>query len=785
VGSAPDGRFVTVRAICGAVFFGSGLAALMYQVIWQRILAIFSGADVFSVTIIVAAFMAGLGLGSLAGGQIADRVTARTSLILFGLAELLIAAFGAVSAGVYYDLLYARLGAADLTPAATAAVIFASLLVPTILMGGSLPLLARALTDRLDNAASTIGNLYGLNTLGAATGALVATWWLLPSSGLEGSLRIAAMVNAACALVVLPLAVASAAPAGDRARRSEPAATPAAALPAERQFPFRLWVAIYAFAGFLALSFEIVWFRTLGVMMKSTTFTFGTLLTMYLGGLGLGSIAGNVIARRIKQHAGAFLTLQAASGIAATGLIAMLVGLADETRALRGYFGSYEPIDAGESILSLRAAIAGLFQSQPDAGVPPANFLRFYVAIPALLVVPPTFLMGCSFSVLQRVVQTDLGSIGRRVGTLLLANIAGSVAGTMVTGWLLLDLLGTPASLKLLTAMSGALAILAVTRIGAGPAPRRRVAATTAAFVVLGAIAGLGLAIPGSVSYWARLHGATADQIVVREDGSGVSVIKVWQAGFEGQQVVYVNGLGQSTLPYGDIHTALGAVPAFLHPAPRQAAVIGLGSGDTVHAVAGRPEIQKITAIEIVRPQLETLRELGRRIPYAGLQSLLRDPRIEHVYGDGRIHLMRQKATYDIIEADALRPGSAYAGNLYSEEYFRLLRSRLTANGLAATWAPTSRVRDSFLRVFPHVVSVPGILIGSNAPIDADRAAAMTRAADPRVRQHYGTAGIDIERMLSEYLASPAYYGPTFDRGTLKDVNTDLFPRDEFDLRRR
>lgn len=760
------------------MFFGSGLAALMYQVIWQRILAIFSGADVSSVTIIVAAFMAGLGLGSLAGGQIADRVSARASLILFGLAELAIAAFGYVSARLYYDLLYARLGAADLTPAAMAAVLFASLLVPTILMGGSLPLLARALTDRLDHAASTIGNLYGLNTLGAATGALVATWWLLPSSGLEGSLRVAAMVNAACALIVLPLAFASAPSSADSGGDEAPG-------PQFKVESFGTWVVIYAFAGFLALSFEIVWFRTLGVMMKSTAFTFGTLLTMYLGGLGLGSMVGNIVARRITRPAGAFLVLQATAGLVATGLIAVLIGLADETRALRGYFASYEPIDAGESLNSLRAAIAGLFRSQPDAIGPPANFLRFYVVIPAILVVPPTFLMGCSFPVLQRVVHTDLGSIGRRVGALLLANITGSVAGTMVTGWLLLDILGTPATLKLLTAMSGGLALLAVARLGtdARPQPRRRSAVT--ALAVLGVIAALALIIPGGALYWARLHGATADQIIVGEDGSSVSLIKIWQVGFEGQQVVYVNGLGQSTLPYGNIHTALGAVPAFFHPAPRRAAVIGLGSGDTVHAVAGRPDIRNITAIEIVRPQLATLRELGRRVAYAGLQSLLRDPRIEHVYGDGRIHLLRANATYDIIEADALRPGSAYAGNLYSEEYFRLLRARLTLNGLAATWAPTARVRDSFVRVFPHVVSVPGILIGSNAPIEADRTAALTRAADPRVRRHYGAAGIDIERMLTEYLASPAYYGPTFPRETLTDVNTDLFPRDEYDLRRR
>ena len=776
-----------MRALCGAVFFGSGLAALTYQVIWQRILAIFSGADVFSVTIIVAAFMAGLGLGSLAGGQVADRVTARTSLLLFGLAELAIAAFGSVSARLYYDLLYVRLGAADLTTAAMAAVIFAALLVPTALMGGSLPLLSRALTDRLDHAASTIGNLYGLNTLGAAAGALVATWWLLPSSGLEGSLRVAATINAACALVVVPLAFAIAPPAVERSPVVDghaAAAAPGAARDGgDARFPFRIWIAIYAFAGFLALSFEIVWFRTLGVMMKSTAFTFGTLLTMYLGGLGLGSIAGNVIARRLARPAVAFLALQAAAGVMATGLIAILVGLADDTRALRGYFGSYEPIAAGESILDLRAALAALLRLEVDAAAVPANFLRFYVAIPAVLVVPPTFLMGCSFPVLQRVVQTDIGSIGRRVGALLLANIAGSVAGTMLTGWLLLDIVGTPGTLKLLAVMSGGLALLAAARIGA--AARRPRLTTIAVVAAPGIAAILALTIPGADSYWARLHGSTADQIVVREDGSGVSLIKVWQPGFEGQQVVYVNGLGQSTLPYGDIHTALGAIPAFLHPAPKRAIVIGLGSGDTVHAVAGRPDIDRITAIEIVRPQLETLRELERRVPYAGLRSLLRDPRIEHVYGDGRIHLMRNRATYDIIEADALRPGSAYAGNLYSEEYFRLVRDRLTANGLAATWAPTARVRDSFLRVFPHVVSVPGILVGSNAPINADRREALTRAADPRARQHYGAAGIDIQRMLTDYLASPAYYGPGFNRATLTDVNTDLFPRDEYDLRRR
>jgi predicted membrane-bound spermidine synthase len=126
-----------------ATFFASGFAALLYQVIWQRMLVIFSGADVYSATIVVAAFMAGLGVGHLAGGSLADRVSRRTSLLLFGAAELGIALFGILSARLYYDVLYLRLGALELGPIVTGLVLLASLLWPTACMGASLPLLAR------------------------------------------------------------------------------------------------------------------------------------------------------------------------------------------------------------------------------------------------------------------------------------------------------------------------------------------------------------------------------------------------------------------------------------------------------------------------------------------------------------------------------------------------------------------------------------------------------------------------------------------------------------------
>jgi hypothetical protein len=269
----------------------------------------------------------------------------------------------------------------------------------------------------------------------------------------------------------------------------------------------------------------------------------------------------------------------------------------------------------------------------------------------------------------------------------------------------------------------------------------------------------------------------------VAEDNSGLAVIKAEGERFTGPKIVFVNGVGQSVIPYGDIHTALGALPALVHPEPRDVAIIGLGSGDTVYAAAARPETTQVTCIEIIRPQLATLHALAGRDAYAGLRALLADPRITHVAGDGRAYLLRTSRRFDIIEADALRPTSAYSGNLYSDAYFTLVKNRLKPNGLAATWAPTQRVHNTFVRVFPYVISLPGILLGSSQPFEIDRAMVAARVADARVREHFYRAGIDISALAREYLDGPSTrFGPEFDRTTLTDVNTDLFPKDEYDL---
>jgi spermidine synthase/MFS family permease len=772
-----------------AVFFLSGFAALLYQVVWQRILVIFSGADVYSSTLIVAAFMAGLGVGHLAGGYLADRFSRGAGLLLFALAELAIAAFGLASRGLYYDFLYQRLGPLALTPPLLTAILFGSLLWPTFFMGMSLPLLARAVTDRLERAAFTVGALYAFNTLGAATGALAATWWILPRVGLEVSLRVGAILNLVCAAIAVPLVlrlrtlVATDGP-------SPPAMQPAQPAPIEPTsggLSFASWAAIYALSGFMALALEIAWFRLLSVMMKSTAFTFGTLLAIYLAGLGGGAFFGSLYAPRVRRPAATFFALQTAVALSAGCLLAFVTAVVRHVRSLRSYFASYEPLNVRDSIDQLRFWIVDWFGAAAEPSRVPVEFLVLYFVLPGLLILPSTFLMGSSFPVLQRVVQTNFARLGRRVGLLLVANIAGSVLGTIVVGWAALDVLGTAGTMKGLVALSTLylLAGLALSRGGGARGDRRWSMSSVALAAVLVALGLALVGLPGTHVLWSRLHGTAREQLIVGEDATGLSVLRLEAGRGESRVTVFANGVGQSTMPYGDVHTALGMLPAFLHPGPREAVIIGLGSGDTVYGVAGRPDIGKITCVEIIRPQLEGLKELRRRYPYGGLTGLLEDPRVEHRSGDGRLFLMHAGRQFDIIEADALRPTSAYSGNLYSDAYFELVRSRLRPQGLAATWAPTGRVHNAFVRVFPYVVSVPGILVGSNDPIALDRAAIAKRLADPRVRAHYERAGIDADRMMSEYLADPAVYLPDFDRTALTDFNTDLFPKDEFDLSAR
>lgn len=751
------------------LFCITGFSALIYQIVWQRILTNFTGADTLSVTLVVGAFMGGLGFGSLCGGYIADKLSDLKRIVLFAFTQAGIACFAFISTWLYYDVLYLYFGHLAKSAFLMTLALFISLLWPTFLMGMSLPLLAKTLTRRLEKASEITGYLYGFNTLGAAAGALATTWFLVRHVGLDGAIQLGAMLNiftAIASTISLPLfnkvlirnqnnIIVTSVQIGNGPT------IPMAESPFLR---VRTWIFIYGISGFVALSLEILWFRILGVMLKSTTFTFGHLLAILLGSMAIGTFCGTWCVRRSKNTVQNFFAFQAGITIYTVVFLTLFISVLPDLSIVNwfwSYFGRDDPLNMKTALSS-----AGML-----------DFVRLYFILPLALIGPPAFLMGLSYPYLQKIVQQDLAALGRRVGWLQTANILGSMLGTFITGWILLSFVGSLVTLKILLCVSGVFVLLHFYSRFQRSSFFKPIGITVLAVVILLWI------MPSPTVMWANLHGTSSHHIITREDSSGLSVLKNESPDFSGMTKVFVNGLGQSTIPFYDFHITLGIVPAMVHPDPKDIAIIGMGAGATLFAAGGRQETKNLTCIEIVKPLLHTLTDYHERHTYIGLQSVLNDHRINYVFGDGRSVILNGGEKYDIIEADALRTTSAYSGNLFSYEYFLLLKNHLNAGGIAVTAAPTQRIINAFVKVFPYAVLVrtnDTLILGSSEEIEWDTKAISARLTNSFSRNYYSRVGIDVESFIPVFAAQHRVFTPDFDRSKLEDFNTDLFPRDEF-----
>jgi len=509
------------------------------------------------------------------------------------------------------------------------------------------------------------------------------------------------------------------------------------------------WAALFALSGFCALSLEIVWFRIIDVAVKSTAFTFGTVLAVYLLGLAVGTFIGVALVGRLRRLLVVFLACECALLACSAVAILALVLLPPRTP----FFAWFFELWGGHRSYNLGGAWSW----------PPV--WRLYVLLPLVLYGLPTVLMGVAFTVLQRAVHHDVAGSGRRVGVLQAANIAGCVAGSLLAGLVGLTWAGSAGLLRLLVLVGVVFAAAGIARTEA----RGAFAAAAASLLALA------LLMPGERALWLRLHGLTGGEALLAEDASGVVALTPREMG--GWRV-WVNGRTHSTLPFGGIHTALGAVPALIHPAPRDVAVIGLGSGDTAWAAGcRREETQRVRVYEICSPQLGLLNALAATPePPPKLGRFLRDPRLEVRIADGRHALSVSEESYDLIEMDPLFPSSPYSGNVYSLEFFVLCARRLKPGGVLCTWGPTARVRRTFRRAMPHVLQLAdgSILLGSNGPLGLDLAAWEERVMSDAVRSYLGD---DRAREMRRILLTAR---PAEAAGTDEDVNRDLVPRDEF-----
>lgn len=759
-------------AVAG-VLVVTGAAALVLQVTWQRIIALHSGVDLSSATTVVAVVLLGLGAGNLVGGRVADRVGPHDALAAFAAACAGVGLYAAASPWLLYDLYRSVVGSLS-SPLLSVLFHAAVLAVPTLLLGSTLPLAATAVTDDARRAGERIGRLQAANTAGAALGALVGTWYLVGTFGLDGSVRIVALLELAAAAALV--ALWRSAPTGgderpDATRRTaapDPggsagtAAHCAEPVP-DGSWPAPVWYALYALSGAMALGFEQVFFRLVDGTLRSNAYTFGHVLAIYLALWSVGAALGSWLVRRTRDHRRWLMWILFTSGAGALASFSLMVRVVPDVVAAGRFTRWFESTGLASGL------------SEADS----VDRLLFGIGVPLAVMLVPVGLLGAAYPFAQALVTRDLAHVGRATGRLQCSNLAGNVAGALFASFVLIDRLGT----------AGAYLVLALPALAAGLAasaltPRRGRAVLAGVSVVVLAL-GLVLTAPSNVALWARLHATQPDAMLLAEDRSCASVVELYG---EGDRQLTINGAAQNNYPFDEFHVLIGLLPALAAPEGGRGLAIGYGIGSTSYAMLASERLEPVTSVELCGGNYD----LTRRLAADGAAELARlhsDPRHVMVVGDGRRHLLVERERYRVVVPDTVRPSSAGSNNVYSREFFELIDERLDDEGIVASWVATNRVLNSASTVFPHVVvlTVGGyngsqLLLASRSPIELDPAvlterfdALPTTAFDDAmragIREYLGS--LEPECVTDGVVAPPARPDAQ---------NRDLRPRDEYFL---
>lgn len=695
-------------ALPALLLFGSGLAALTFQVLWIKQLSTVVGVDIYAVTTGVSAFFAGLAIGGLVLGRFADRV--ERPFLFYGGLELGVALLGVAAT---WALAHAAPWFATLeTSAGPLAwlMVFAIVGVPACLMGGTLPVLVRSATSTTRSIGADGGRLYAANTLGAIAGALLSSFVFIPNLGLKGTGLAAAAVAVAAALGAIAL---------DRTAR-QPASEPQAKTPARFSPDARIALTLYAIVGGIALGYEVVWSQSIIQFMSTRAFAFSVVLATYLAGLALGAALFARWADRVRNPWGVFGTLIALAGLVAPAGIALL-----------GEWLIHFQTLAERSVLSATGnALAGMS----------ARFAAAALSIVFL----PTLLLGAAFPAALRLIVGE-GHIGQGVGTVAAINTLGGIAGTVLTGFVLVPRFGLIRTLGMLAVAAAAVGIVAAMR-----GRSRRLSCVT---IAVAAAACLGAIFIPADRLATLLPAARDGKLVFYEEGRGATVAVVEQ-GQEGKRFrrLFVQGVSNSgdslpSLRYMRLHALL---PLIVHKGePDSALVVGLGTGITAGALLNVASLDKRVVAELL-PGVKRASSI-----FQGNYDADNDPRIDIRLRDGRRELLQSAETYDLITLEPPPPSAAGVANLYSTDFYELAGSRLKPGGMVAQWLPlptqnaddTRSLVRSFIDVFPHASLWTTelhemLLVGSFEPMPLDLEAITRRFDEPAVRAALSEVGV-------------------------------------------
>ena len=656
------------------LFFLSGLSGILFQVLWSRIFTFLLGGTTQSVSAVITAFMLGLGVGSyLFGGLVDGRV--RRPLVLYGLLELGVALSGLAAfyafqhTGALYEALYTR------APQATVKwlvflIAFVFISIPSTLIGGTLPAIVRHAVTRAEGVKSALGRLYAINSLGSSVGALLMLG-LVWGIGYEASYHVALLLNTVTGLAALVMARREARGETRRAstgiRYPHPVPLPKGEGKSDEGTSgegsstgasSRVLLPAFALSGFCALAYEVIWFRTLDFLVPGKLATFSCVLSVYLLGIGLGSL---VLSRWSPPRLGdlqlfiLFELLLGVLGLVSLPLLSLLSGL-------------------GQRPLTIAAAFLLLFGM--------------------------TLLLGGLFPLAGKLYAGPLRLLGRTVGTLYSANTLGSVLGSCLTGFILIPQVGTSHTL-LLTAGLNLLIAAGVAGVTLRPLPWRPLAVGTglAAVGLMGWFSGDWL-----TRFYEHAGLPPGFHIIARSEGSLQPVLVAENA--HGERVLLSGPYpSDETLPARRPLQRLRAhLPMLVHPAPRRVLQLGYGLGERTRTLQlYEPELLHIAELD------EHLIPMAERYFEALNAKASRRANVRVDVMDGRHFLKMSPDTYDVILSDAMMLASEDSLRLYTQEHFREARRHLRPGGVVLTWLPLHAgtpqalvILKTFQDVFPQ-----------------------------------------------------------------------------------
>lgn len=637
----------------------SGGCALIYQTVWFRELRLIFGSSTFASAAVLAIYMGGLGLGAALFGRRADKHP--RPLAMYGVLEIVAAVAAALSPLLAALVRSAYVAAGGLSGLGTVGASIVRLLlavlilaIPTIAMGGTLPAAARAVLDPSDSRRRNLALLYGVNTLGAVIGTLLATFALIETLGSRGTLWAAAALNAVVGVVAIIVARRQPAIAEDApAERPE-----AGAIPRERFI-----LAATAIAGFVFFAMELVWYRMLAPLLGGSTFSFGAILAVALAGIGLGGAAYAFVGRDKP---------------------ATFQGLA-LTCALEALFLA-APFALGDRI----ALFGHALQSLRMFGF--AGSVSAWMVISAIVVFLPAFVAGIQFPLLIALLGRGRASAGRQVGVAYAMSTVGSILGSLIAGFILLPLVGAVISWKLLVAALVALSIAA-----AFVQVRRFDARLMAVPAAVGALAIAFLFAQGPTAMW-RHSGIGAGRARVTQNPNdtrdAVNLNRralVWETDGRESSVALVsvddiafvvNGKTDGTaLADAATQVMSGLLGALLHPDAKTAMVIGLGTGSTAGWLAAVPTMDRVDVVEL-EPAIVGLSEIYAPINH----RVLENPKVKIAVEDAREVLLTRRDTYDLIFSEPSNPYRAGIASLFTREFYAGVKKRMAKDALFIQW---------------------------------------------------------------------------------------------------